>query len=398
MVSHINLNFQFKKKHSLRVYKHALDIYENRHWFKAQDHLNFVMSRLNYNLKNLSDALMHINSIQLKRKLPQRTTTYAAQENRPNPSSFTKLVEFSNETNILKDFILYSNNSSMGLSAKELPTLMVPLIDCSDIKINLLPFDSYTPSRGGTLCLNDTFSDYLYEPLSFVEKEILSSLNNATQIPTVTNRQRTELKDMWLKYEHSLYYSAYRTAMPIMFKPYTCLFDNQSDNKQMPKVVVDETVAVMFELRNNLKINLLLNDATLLWKFVDTNGEVTNEVVSGEDTFGDIVECSTLNELNLAPFETYKIRFSLIPKRCGGQLSIMGLKYRLSPSIETSSNNLTLSGKQLFEIRGPRLNNNKSAMSSVVYDVDNRLNLKIMNKSAQLQVKYFRFNSIIIKV
>jgi len=154
----------------------------------------------------------------------------------------------------------------------------------------------------------------------------------------------------------------------------------------MPKVVVNETVAVMFELRNNLKINLLLNDATLLWKYVDSNGEVTNEVVSGEDTFGDIVECSTLNELNLAPSETYKIRFSLIPKRCGGQLSILGLSYRLSSSIE-ASNNSSLIGKQLFEIRGPRLNNNKSAMSSVVYDVDNRLNLKIMNKSAQLQVE-----------
>ena len=108
-----------QRKHAIRVYKHALDIYENRNWFKAQDHLNFVTSRLNYNLKNLPEALAHINRIMRKKLLAQKATSYFVANNhnnniRSNSSviSTKEVVEFMNETNVMKDFIIYCNASN----------------------------------------------------------------------------------------------------------------------------------------------------------------------------------------------------------------------------------------------------------------------------------------------
>jgi hypothetical protein len=466
-----------KKKHSIRVYKHALDIYENRNWHKAQDHLNFVMSRLNYNLKNLTNSLEHLKQIQFKKILSQKASSYQSQQQplslgNSAINSLTKtLVEFTNETNILKDFILYNNtllntmNANKNNSSSEnanLPVLAVPLIDCANIKVNLAPTaDSCILKYGQVLCLNDDCSDYLYEPLSFVEKELLSSLNNTTTSSTAissllnNSKKRNELKEMWLRFEQALYTSAYRCTIPLMFKPSISFFDANTDNKQMPKVVVDEPVVVMFELRNNLKVNLIIKDATLLWRFIDSqnNNETTsndNLNINDEESLKNIIECSKLKELNLLPLETYKIRFSFVPRRSQGQLTVLGLKYRLglssfsttntssvsistgsstanqtasiattslmqmaygisNPVFENNMDNISnskenslskstmadeftmLTGKQLFEIKGMRLNNNQQAMRTIVYDVDNRLNFKIMNKSPLLQVSFYHY-------
>ncbi len=120
----------------------------------------------------------------------------------------------------------------------------------------------------------------------------------------------------------------------------------------------------------------------------------------------DIVECSTVKKTLLAPFETYKVRFSIIPKRADGVLSILGLKYRIgvatSGQLVNSTSSISIDelnkvaaeasqtmllGKQFFEIKGSRLNNNPQNMRSIVYDVDNRLNLKVINTTARMQVE-----------
>jgi hypothetical protein len=85
------------------------------------------------------------------------------------------------------------------------------------------------------------------------------------------------------------------------------------------------------------------------------------------------------------------------PKRPAGHLHILGIKYRFGLADDDKSKAQQqrtqtppvmdyLAGKQLFEIRGGRLNNNQQNMRTVVYDIDNRLNLKIIQKTAQLQV------------
>ena len=50
------------------MYQAALELYENRGWYKIQDYINFIMSRLSYNLKDLDGSLAHIEQILSKRK------------------------------------------------------------------------------------------------------------------------------------------------------------------------------------------------------------------------------------------------------------------------------------------------------------------------------------------
>ena len=134
-----------QKNHALRVYKHALDIYENRHWYRAQDHIHYVMSRLNYNLKHLNQALHHITEIINKKKNKKKLDFH----------------EFTNETNVLKDFILYSNTINLEVSSK-LPSIYVPLIDYTNVKINLAPAICYL-KLGKILVKNDHYLDYIQE-------------------------------------------------------------------------------------------------------------------------------------------------------------------------------------------------------------------------------------------
>ena len=237
------------------------------------------MSRLNYNLKSLSEALAHINQITRKKSLPPKATTYSSATNEVVP--FTHLVHFNNEMNVLKDFILY-NATSLTLSnnepVKALPLIPVPLVDCQNIQVNIWPPEAAKLQLGSFICLNDFGADYLYDPVSSVEKEIMNSLSN---ISTADCRQTSEVKEMWTKFEHALYTSAYRTVVPLMFKPQLTLLDNSTDNRQMAKCVMNEPIVLMLELRNSLKIGMLLTDVTLLWKFRDNEGssaEVTNEV------------------------------------------------------------------------------------------------------------------------
>lgn len=366
------------------------------------------MSRLNFNLRNIPDALAHIENILVKKKLAQKLSSYQADSTN---KQYTTMVEFSNETNILKDYILYSNtliNESKQVDT--LPCLPVPLVDSSNLKINLHPGDIFKLRHGRILVHNDTNMDYLREPISQKEKELLMSLNNASPLRKITidSKYLNDLKEMWLKLEQSLYVSAYRTPVPILFKSHLTYFDQTTDNKQMPKAALNEPFAVMFEIRNHLRINLIISDVTLLWKF--TSDDSTNEQFSNEvdKSLDHVAECSALKELNLTPHETYKLRLHIVPKKENGTLSILGIKYRLglasfSANLTTSmmnmstqltsddltsSNDLTsLYGKQLFEIKGARLNNNPANMRSVVYDVDQRLNLKILNEMPLLQVE-----------
>ena len=77
---------------------------------------------------------------------------------------------------------------------------------------------------------------------------------------------------MWFKFEQTLYALTFRG----LFKPHLTYFDQTTDNKQMPKVVVNETLAIMFDMRNHLKINLIISDVTLLWKY-ESDDSATNK-------------------------------------------------------------------------------------------------------------------------
>ena len=208
------------------------------------------------------------------------------------------------------------------------------------------------------------------------------------------------------KFEEVLYVKTFGN-LSVLFKPQINNLTSFTDNKHMPKVVVNEWVSVTFNLLNSLRVNMTLCDITLLWKFVeqqpqhshhqqsdsatvnDNIVEITNE--HNHSLSKDIAECSIINELILAPSDSCRIRLKLKVKKPHGHLHILGIKYKFSLAENAKIQASLLEkdfivGKQLFELRGPRLNNNQQSMRSVVYDVDNRLNLKIVNKTPLMNV------------
>jgi hypothetical protein len=166
MLAGQKFNRSGQKKHALRAYKHALDIYGNRGWYKAQDYINFEMSRLNFGLKNLNDALDHVHNIIIKLKLNKSKRHDSAHSahghHHTRQHNQTNMLEFSNEINIIKDFILYSNTLNLSETHTSLPLIPLPLIDYSNIKINLAPIDASAELKYGKVVLkSDEFLDYV---------------------------------------------------------------------------------------------------------------------------------------------------------------------------------------------------------------------------------------------
>lgn len=215
---------------------------------------------------------------------------------------------------------------------------------------------------------------------------------------------------MWQKFEETMYIRTFG-SLPVLFKPQLACFTRLTDNKHMPKVVLNEWTSLAFHVRNPLRINITLFDVTVLWKYTDQQQqpgegktepfEISNEL---DDTSGsppaEIAECSRIGEIALAPGDVYRVRLKIRAKRAHGHLHVLGIKYKLCVSDNykmasqvndrAANPNLDkelIAGKQLFELKGPRLNNNQQNMRSVVYDVDNRLNLKIINKTPLMQVR-----------
>ena len=467
-----------QRRHALRVYQAALELYENRGWYKIQDYINFIMSRLSYNLKDLDGSLAHIEQILCKRKPISKPPKNGHEQS--GSHSRNKIVEFSNEAGVVKDFMIYSNQKALTDSTKPVPTLpslILPLIDLGSIKLNLQPAD-YSKLKFGSILINEDFTSASMA----MNNENMSKMNYSFSNQSAgdleeefatSGKETEELKKLWIEYEQELYSSAYHTAPPFPFRPQIHLFTSHTNNRQMPKAVVNEPIAIIFEIRNNLKINLNVYDLTLLWKFVpdtELSGDstvkqsetLTTEFIKTPPDMVKCVECSTLKELALMSNEIYNIRLTFIPKRSNGHLHILGVKYRLSlantviapavvapvpaanlntsavsfissnssqlsvtnsfsttslntsltplpaqeASLNTGNNSsvslveaaqqavsndpISLFGKQLFELRGPRLNNTPQELRSKVYDVDNRLNLKIVDRQPLLQVSELR--------
>jgi hypothetical protein len=443
-------------------------LYEGRGWNKIQDHINFVISRLQYGLNDVRQALEHIECVLIRRPLKaklqqqqqqslqqlQNSFSSGTSENhhhyqhhhhhhrrhhQPNPVVSS---DFLNETLVLKDFIAYSNSATSEQPiVKSLPIIPLPSVNVTTLQVNLAPSEA-KKLRFGSILASTSIDSPNANAENFIEPLVAESSCSSSLADLVGVDNKT--KEIWQKLEECAYVHAYRTPLPILFKPHTTLFTKYTDNKQMPKVIIDEPVDLLFTISNNLRISLLLGEITPLWKFLEqTQPSVADESTSvfeasnelDDSTGSTIVECSSISELNMSAGESYKLRLRLVPRRAHGHLHVLGIKYRLTlgNSVDTLSastsmqsmistaattlsnvlpvssfslqstnsianenestlidNSRSLYGKQLFELRGPRLNNTSQAMRSLVYDTDNRLNLKIVNKAPLLQVEMDR--------
>ncbi len=253
------------------MYLQALETYKQHDWDKIENHVNFVLSRLNFNLKSITSALGHIETILNKSK--------------------NETIEL-NEINIIKDYILYTNHviSNRNDGEQVLPIIQIPFVDSQQTKLDLISAN-FQPLKNGKLLANSI--DFSYKESN---------------------------KDAWHTYEEQLYVDTYKT-LGLLFSHQQYMYDSLTDNTQNPRICEKETARLLLNFKNPFKVSLLMRNIKILWKFVDEkNVEFTNEF----QDFDDIVENVSVSELLLEPRETHIFQLNIRPMRAG-LMNILGL-------------------------------------------------------------------------
>ncbi|KAL0128427.1 hypothetical protein PUN28_003599 [Cardiocondyla obscurior] len=325
-----------QRKHSLRCYQQAYQVYYERGWSLAEDHIHFTIGRQAASLKQISEAVRAFEKL-LNASSKQHALQQAA---------------------FLREFLHTYNEN--GTNYTELPILPLPLLDSDNIKM-------------------------LYGPLGKpTESNIPASHVTFTE----------EADDArWSKMEELLITEA-QGSPPMIFKPTVALYCKTSNNAVKPNAVLDEPVHYSIELHNPLHIPLPLSDVTLLWSFTCNNETITNETKTIDGSTP--VDTDVIDAILLQSTCKQNIMLSLTPRRVG-ELKILGISYKLSNPVQTmndspvTSSAVVVAGKRLFEITPPKLRS-KEKPSVNMYGKDYRLEINVIEKAAFMQIHFTKLS------
>ncbi|OXU20674.1 hypothetical protein TSAR_003364 [Trichomalopsis sarcophagae] len=326
-----------QKKHSLRCYKQAYQVYNNKGWTLAEDHIHFTIGRQAASLKQVTEAVLVFEKL-LNASSKQPALQQAA---------------------FLREF-LYIHSLAIEESKTpqtDLPILPLPLVEDNQIKVLLGP---------------------VIKPGNNIElvSQILSFSQDADDV-------------RWSKLEEILLSKAQGTP-PMIFKPTVTIYTNSSNNTSRPNAVVNEPIYLCITLSNPLLIPLPLSNLKLLWSFDDEGCIFSNE--SSEECEESLIETLKIDSVMLQPASKQSIVLSLKPKKIG-HLKVLGLSYDLSnpaPATEQINSSPTnfVSGKRLFQIQGPKLKNIKEKPGISLYGTDLRLDINIVDKGPFMQITF----------
>ncbi|XP_011860429.1 PREDICTED: trafficking protein particle complex subunit 8 [Vollenhovia emeryi] len=329
-----------QRKHSLRCYQQAYQVYYERGWSLAEDHIHFTIGRQAASLKQVSEAV----------KAFEKLLNASSKQHAPQQAAF--LREFLHTHNLLQE---------NGASCTGLPILPLPLLDNNNIKV-------------------------LYGPLG---------RQTESNIPAshVTFAEETD-DARWSRMEELLITEAQGSPLMI-FKPTVALYSRTSNNAVKPNAVLDEPVHYSIELHNPLHVPLPLSDVTLLWSFTCNNETVTNETETIDRS--SPVESDVTDAILLQPACKQNIVLSLTPRRVG-ELKVLGISYKLSNPVQTmndqpvANSTVIVAGKRLFEITPPRLKSVKEKPGVNVYGKDYRLEMNVIEKAAFMQILFTKLS------
>ncbi|XP_060679868.1 trafficking protein particle complex subunit 8 isoform X2 [Hemiscyllium ocellatum] len=397
-----------QRKHALRCYSQAMQVYKGKGWSLAEDHINFTIGRQSFTLRQLDNAVSAFRHILIN----DSKQTAAQQEA------------------FLREY-LYVYKSVNQLSPDgPLPQLPLPCIKSSATRVYF--GHDRRPSEGEKQAATHVSLDQEYE---------------------------REASQQWKELEEQVVAVVNKGAVPLNFQPTQYCLNNQTDNLRFPVTVVEEPVTVEVVFKNPLKVPLLLKDLSLLWKFnfrdfSKSPEEEARESISNEKD-GHLktpssIATDVISEFQINGEETKVARLKLLPHQTG-ELHILGVVYNLStvrssptqdgmdysPGIQiagsylnasnlhppksgnkqqTSHNlhqssssdqleyfhglswtegktphGLSVRGRQDLEIQGPRLNNTKEEKTSVKYGSDRRLDPIITEAMPLLEVFFINF-------
>ncbi|XP_050396209.1 trafficking protein particle complex subunit 8 isoform X1 [Patella vulgata] len=357
-------NKSVQRKHALRSYSQALQIYKSKHWSLAEDHIHFTIGRQSFNLKQLENA-----TAAFKHLLGEDSLQVPTQQ-----GSFLREYLF-----VYKQ--LLSQEAGENSSYGRLPELPLPNVNANATKV-LLGKKS-TPSEN-------------------VRKTPASGIWFDEDPANVT---------VWQKLEENLVKSANHGSLSAMFQQTIQCFTNHTENKYSPTGFVGEPITVEVNVENPLQVTLVLSEVMLLWSFLpciagtDKPQLISNEISTGvkNNLADEIIQTAVIKEVVLQGKESQPIHLTLVPRQ-PGELRIVGLAYNLGttpqqpvvtlPGESNKSSyfsSVFVRGKQRLEVQGPRLNNTKEDKVNKAYGPDRRLDLVIQEEMPILQVNFCDF-------
>nr|XP_040041142.1 trafficking protein particle complex subunit 8 isoform X1 [Gasterosteus aculeatus aculeatus] len=353
-----------QRRHALRCYCQAMQVYKQRGWSLAEDHINFTIGRQSFTLSQPENAVTAFRQI-LTNDSRQTATQQGA---------------------FLREY-LYVYKSVVGGNEDRLPQLPLPCIHSSATRV------------------------YFGH-----ERRLAEGEKQAATHVSLDQEYDQDLAAMWGHLEEQLVAAANRGIVPASFQPTQCCLNSQTDNLRRPLAVAEEPIIVEVTFRNPLKVPLALSNLKLLWKFTaegaspseETAGEaITNEesLTEGMPQTDTVVTTQIILEFLMGPEETKMARLQLLPRRTG-QLSIVGVVYNLAaaPCAETAPSSegqqavdfMLVRGRQDLKIQGPRLNQTKEDKMLVRHGLDRRLDPIITPPMPLMEVFFLQFPTALL--
>nr|XP_032826932.1 trafficking protein particle complex subunit 8 [Petromyzon marinus] len=366
-----------QRKHSLRCYSQALQVYKGKGWSLAEDHINLTIGRQSFTLRQLDNSVSAFRHILIN-------------ESRQSPIQ---------QAAFLREYLYVYKHVSGAGPEDPLPQLPLPYVDSAATRLFL--GHDHKPAQG--------------------------EMQAATHISLDQEHDR-EAAVQWRELEEVLVSAAVAArgggsgggptsaASSSALAPYQQCLSAHTDNTRPPVAVLHEPITVEVCFRNPLKIPLVLTDLALLWKFqardflspapADTSpSAVTNEKMPAGS---DLIKTEVNPEFVLQSEETKAARLRLLPKQTG-ELHILGLVYSLStlPSaavdpedpfsaVKVPGNGMVVRGRQDLEVQGPRLNGTLAEKTTVQYGPDRRLDPLVTPPMPLLQVFFINFPSALL--
>ncbi|KAK1337813.1 hypothetical protein QTO34_002449 [Cnephaeus nilssonii] len=322
-----------QKKHALRCYCQAMQVYKGKGWSLAEDHINFTIGRQSYTLRQLDNAVSAFRHI-----LINESKQSAAQQ-----GSF------------LREYLYVYKNVSQLSPDGPLPQLPLPYINSSATRV-FFGHDR-RPADGEKQAATHVSLDQEYD---------------------------NESSQQWRELEEQVVALVNKGVIPPNFHPTQYCLNSFSDNSRFPLAVVEEPITVEVAFRNPLKVPLLLTNMSLLWKFQpkDCSGKNDEEVKELVTSEPEMIGTEVISEFLINSEESKVARLKLFPHHIG-ELHVLGIVYDLGtvqgptavdgigalPGCHTGKHSLSMSvrGRQDLEIQGPRLNTTKEEKTSITY-------------------------------
>uniref|UniRef100_A0A8C7HET7 Trafficking protein particle complex subunit 8 n=1 Tax=Oncorhynchus kisutch TaxID=8019 RepID=A0A8C7HET7_ONCKI len=216
-----------QKRHALRCYCQAMQVYKGKGWSLAEDHINFTIGRQSFTLRQPENAVTAFRHI-LTNDSQQTSTQQGA---------------------FLREY-LYVYKNVTGACEVALPQLPLPCINSSATRV------------------------YFGH-----ERRLAEGEKQAATHVSLDQEFDRDLAAMWQDLEEQVVAAAKRGVVPATFQSTQCCLNSQTDNLRFPLAVVEEPIIVEVVFRNPLKVPLVLSDLSLLWKFTlkDFNRPQTNK-------------------------------------------------------------------------------------------------------------------------